>query len=115
MKRNELLDNLKAAKGFTSVLLIEDMIKLIEALEPEVEVGITKELAEDISYRINACLNHNCVDLVSKASIELELTHDNRIDISHAEIDTNLAMEHIDAVLDQFIVEESEELEAPKE
>ena len=109
MKRDELLENLKAAKGFTSVLLIEDMIKLIEALEPEVrvekEVGITKELAEDISYRINACLEHNCRDLVDLGSADFDLNRDNQIELTYAEIDTNLAMEHIDAVLDQFIIE----------
>ena len=105
MKRDELLENLKAAKGFTSVLLIEDMIKLIEALEPEVEVGITKELAEDISYRINACLEHNCRDLVDLDSADFDLNRDNQIKLTYAEIDTNLAIEHIDAVLDQFIIE----------
>ena len=112
MKRDELLENLKAAKGFTSVLLIEDMIKLIEALEPEVEVGITKELAEDISYRINACLEHNCRDLVDLDSADFDLNRDNQIKLTYAEIDTNLAIEHIDAVLDQFIIEAEDEAEA---
>ena len=116
MKRDELLENLKAAKGFTSVLLIEDMIKLIEALEPEVrvekEVGITKELAEDISYRISACLDHNCRDLVDLDSAEFELNHHNRVELIGAEIDNIQAIEHIDAVLDQFIIEAEDEAEA---
>jgi electron transfer flavoprotein alpha subunit len=115
MTKETLLENLKAAKGFTSVLLIEDMIKLIEGLEPEVkvvkEVGITRELADDISYRINAVLEHNCRDLVDSDTAEFELTHHNTIELVSAEIDTNMAIEHIDAVLDQFIIDEVSEEE----
>jgi electron transfer flavoprotein alpha subunit len=115
MTKETLLENLKAAKGFTSVLLIEDMIKLIEGLEPEVkvvkEVGITRELADDISYRINAVLEHNCRDLVDSDTAEFELTHHNTIELVSAEIDTNMAIEHIDAVLDQFIIDEVPEEE----
>ena len=58
MTKETLLENLKAAKGFTSVLLIEDMIKLIEGLEPEVkvekEVGMTEELADKLFEKIGA-------------------------------------------------------------
>ena len=114
MKREEIIAALDGIKNMTSVVSIHSMLEMLNAMEPEVkvvkEVGITRELAEDISYRINAVLEHNCRDLVDSDTAEFELTHHNTIELMSAEIDTDMAIEHIDAVLDQFIIDEVTEV-----
>lgn len=123
MTKETLLENLKAAKGFTSVLLIEDMIKLIEGLEPEVkvekEVGMTEELADKLFEKIERVLDYNSGNLVDKDSAEFSLNYDNRIELDRANIDVRGIMEHVEAAINEFIImpiledeeEESDEAE----
>ena len=52
MKKEELVAQLEAAKTLSSQVDIDKVITLIEQITPEVKVGITQELAEEIADKI---------------------------------------------------------------
>ena len=113
MKKADLIAQLEGAKALTSVVSIDNVIALIQGLEPEVNVekivGITAELAEDIAMQIERRLDSYNNDLARLDSAEFELSYDNRIELTSVEIDTNELMEHITATLEKFVIEEDEE------
>ena len=114
MKKADLIAQLEGAKALTSVVSIDNVIALIQGLEPEVNVekivGITAELAEDIAMQIERRLDSYSNDLARLDSAEFELSsYDNRIELTSVEIDTNELMEHITATLEKFVIEEDEE------
>jgi hypothetical protein len=106
---------LEAAKALTSVVSIDNVIALIQSLEPEVRVekefGFSQTLADRISENIQRTLDYNSGQLVDRTSAEFELAYDNRIELYRADIDVSEVMDHINAVLDEFIVEEEDEEE----
>ena len=113
MKKENLIAQLEAAKALTSVVSIDNVIALIQQLEAEVQVekvfGITQELAEDIANKIERCLDYNSSDLVDCDSAEFELSYDNRIELSRADVNVSEIMNHITATLEEFVEEEDEE------
>jgi hypothetical protein len=82
-------------------------------LEPEVKVekvfGMSQELAEEIASKIERCLDNNASDLVDTDSAEFSLNYSNTIELDCAQIDVYETMSHINACLEEFVVEEEEE------
>lgn len=111
MKKVELIKQLEAAKTLSSQVDIDKVIVLIEQIESEAKIGITQALADEVSSRIERALDHNSNDLVDLDSAELELTYDNRIELRSVDVNVYEIMEHVGAVLSEYIIEEPEEEE----
>jgi hypothetical protein len=113
MKKAELVAQLEGAKALTSVVSIDNVIALIQQLEAEVKVekvfGITQDLADDIAKKIERCLDNNSDNLIDTDSVEFELSYDNRIELSRADVNVCEIMEHVTACLEEFVNEEDEE------
>ena len=110
MKREELVAQLEAAKALTSVVSIDNVIALIQQLEPEVivekETKLTPAVAGQIAAEIEKVLEYNSSDLVDTDSAEFELDYDNKISLTSAGIEVYRVMDHIDAVLTRFTDDE---------
>jgi len=113
MKKSELIAKLEGAKELTTVVSIDLVLAALGMLEDEVKVekvfGITQELAEDIANKIESCLDRNASDLVDTDSAEFSLNYSNTIELDCAQINVYGTMKHINACLEQFVVEEEEE------
>jgi hypothetical protein len=113
MKKADLIAQLEGAKALTSVVSIDNVIALIQSLEPEVRVekvfGITEETAENIADRIERCLDYNSNSLIDFDSAEFELSYRNEISLTSADVNVRDIMDHVTATLDEFIMEEDEE------
>jgi hypothetical protein len=113
MKKADLIAQLEGAKALTSVVSIDNVIALIQGLDPEVRVekvlGMSQELAEDIANKIERTLDYNSSDLVDLSSAEFELNYDNRIELTQVDISVSDIMDHVTAALDNFVIEEDEE------
>jgi hypothetical protein len=113
MTKAELVAKLEGAKELTSVVSIDLVIAALGMLEPEVKVekvfSITQDLADDIAKKIERCLDNNSCDLIDTDSVEFELSYDNRIELSRADVNVNEIMEHVTACLEEFVNEEDEE------
>jgi hypothetical protein len=111
MKKEELLAKLEVAKEVTSVVSIDLIISALNELEtPKAKSGITQELADEIANKIERCLDYNASDLVEKDGITFEIQYGNQLEIDEAQIDVSETMEHITACLEEFIVEEDEDV-----
>ena len=113
MKKADLIAQLEGAKALTSVVSIDNVIALIQGLDPEVRVekvlGMSQELAEDIAEKIERALDYNSSDLVDMSSAEFELNYDNRIELTQVDISVREIMTHVTEALDEFVIEEDEE------
>jgi hypothetical protein len=113
MKKFELVAQLEAAKALSSQVDIDKVIELINGIEPEVKVekvfGMSQELADEISSKIERCLDNNASDLVDTDSAEFSLNYSNCIELDCAQINVYDTMNHINYCLEQFVVEEDEE------
>ena len=60
MKKEQLVAQLEAAKALTSVVSIDNVIALIQQLDPEVRVekvlGMSQELAEEVANKLKLLL-----------------------------------------------------------
>jgi len=111
MKKEELLAKLEVAKEVTSVVSIDLIISALNELEaPKAKSGITQELADEIANRIERCLDRNCDDLVDKETVTFEIVYGNQLEIDEAQIDVSTTMEHITACLEEFVIEEDEDV-----
>jgi hypothetical protein len=113
MKKSELIAKLEGAKELTPVVSIDLVLAALGMLEPEVKVekvfGMSQELAEEIASKIERCLDNNASDLVDTDSAEFSINYDNRIELDCAQINVYDTMEHINACLEEFVVDEEEE------
>jgi hypothetical protein len=112
MKKADLIAQLEGAKALTSVVSIDNVIALIQSLEPEVRVekvfGITEETAENIADRIERCLDYNSNSLIDFDSAEFELSYRNEISLTSADVNVRDIMDHVTATLEEFVIEEDE-------
>ena len=115
MKKEELIQKLEVVKDHSPVVSIDKVIALIEQITPEVKVGITQELAEEIANRIERCLDRNCDELVDKDDITFSIAYGNTIEVEDASINVSETMNHITACLEEFVVEEDEDEELTEE
>jgi hypothetical protein len=113
MKKENLIAQLEGAKALSSQVDIDKVIALLGLLEPEVKVekvfGMSQELADEISSKIERCLDNNASDLVDTDSAEFSLNYSNCIELDCAQINVYDTMNHINSCLEEFIVEEDED------
>ena len=113
MKKEQLVAQLEAAKALTSVVSIDNVIALIQQLDPEVRVekvlGMSQELAEEVANKIERSLDYNSNSLIDFDSAEFELNYRNEISLTSADVNVGEIMDHVTAALDEFIMEEDEE------
>ena len=115
MKKENLIEQLTAAKSLSSTVDIDKVITLIEQITPEVKEGITQELAEEIANRIERCLDRNCDELVAKDDITFSIAYGNTIEVEDAAINVHDVMVHITECLEEFVVEEGDVYEESTE
>jgi hypothetical protein len=70
---------------------------------------MSQELADEISSKIERCLDNNASDLVDTDSAEFSLNYSNCIELDCAQINVYDTMNHINSCLEEFIVEEDED------
>ena len=113
MKKADLIAQLEGAKALTSVVSIDNVIALIQQLDPEVRVekvlGMSQELAEEVANQIEKCFDYNSSSLVDYDTAEFELSYRNEISLTSVDIDVREIMAHVTASLESFIIEEEEE------
>jgi hypothetical protein len=106
MKKEEIVQQLEAAKTLTSQVDIDKVITLINQITPEFQMGITQALADEISQRIEKALDYNSDNLVHLDSAELNLDYDNRIELTRIDVDVSSIMDHVIASFEEYIIEE---------
>jgi len=109
MKKVELVAQLEAAKTLSSQVDIDKVIALINGLDDVNTVTkLSEELINEISNEIERVLEYNCDDLVNKDDVEFSINYGNVIEVDSAQIDVYETMSHINAVLQQFELEDDE-------
>lgn len=108
MKKEQLIAQLEGVKVLSTQVDIDKVIALIQQLESEKKAGLTQELAEEIANRIERSLDYNSSDLVDCDSAEFEISYDNRLELSRAEVNVSEIMNFITDCLDEFITEEAD-------
>ena len=106
MKKENLIEQLTAAKSLSSTVDIDKVIELIKQIEVG---GLTQEIAEEIARKFENVLDNNSDRLVDVDSAEFELNYDNRIELSRVDVNTSDIVDFVVDVLDEFIIEEDEE------
>jgi hypothetical protein len=116
MKKADLIAQLEGAKALTSVVSIDNVIALIQSLEPEVRIekvlGMSQELAEQVAEKIERSIDYNSNSLIDFDSAEFELSYRNEISLTSADVDVREIMEHVTASLESFVIEEDEDVPA---
>jgi len=116
MKKENLIAQLEGAKALTSVVSIDNVIALIQSLEPEVKVekvfALTPEFVDEIVNKIEQTMDYNSRDLIDLDSAEFELDYNNRIELTNVDVNINGIMEHVIGVLESFVADEDDEVEA---
>ena len=115
MKKEEIVAALDGIKNMTSVVSIHSILEMLEKMEPEVRVekvlGFSQEVADELFNRIEKSLDYNSDDLVDTESATFEISYNNQIELSSANINVYDTMKHIEACLDEFVMEAEEEVE----
>lgn len=110
MKKENLIEQLTAAKSLSSHVDIDKVIELIKKIETP--TSFTQELADEICNQIESCLDNNSDDLVDLDSAEFELDYNGTIELSRVDINCSEIMKHIIGVIDDFVNEEDDEVSA---
>jgi len=114
MTKENLIAQLEGAKELTSVVSIDNVIALIQSIDPvvvvEKEFKLTPELAEEIANKIERSLDYNSRDLVDIDSAEFELSYDNRIELNCVEVNMREIMDHVTASLENFVEEPADDI-----
>jgi hypothetical protein len=114
MTKENLIAQLEGAKELTSVVNIDNVIALIQSIEPvvvvEKEFKLTPEFAEEIANKIERALDYNSSDLVDLSSAEFELNWDNRIELNRVDVNVYEIMEHVTGALDQLVEEAADDI-----
>jgi len=109
MKKENLIEQLNAAKALSSQVDIDKVVELIKQLEPT--SLFNQELADEIANKIESCLDNNSDDFVDLDSAEFELNYDNRIELSRVDVDIREIIQHVEAVLEEFTIEDDDDSE----
>jgi hypothetical protein len=108
MKKENLIEQLTAAKALSSQVDIDKVIELINQITSETKLGITQEIAEEIARKFENTLDRDSDELVDLDSAEFELNYDNRIELSRVDVNISSIRGYIDDILEEFIIEEDE-------
>jgi hypothetical protein len=106
MKKEEIVQQLEAAKALTSQVDIDKVIALINQITVQPQMGITQALVDEVSQRIEKALDYNSDNLVHLDSAELNLDYDNRIEVTRIDVDVPSIMDHVVASFEEYIIEE---------
>ena len=104
MKKSEFIAKLEVVKDHSPVVSIDFVLAGLGMLEDEVPKATTlsSEMIEELSKRIERCLDHNSEDLVDKENITFNINYGNVIEVEDAYINVYEVMEHITAVLEEY-------------
>jgi len=112
MTKAEVIAALEGIKDMTPVISIHSMLEMLNKIEPEVTetkiFGINQDVLDAISNDIENCLDRRSSDLVDNDSAEFEINYDNRLELSSADVRVDVIMEHVNACLEKFLMEEDE-------
>ena len=120
MKKESLVAQLEAAKALTSVVSIDNVIALIQQLEPEQVESKTFLLNEQSFDKVmdiveNAVNNLRPRDLVDFDDAEFELNYNNQIELTDVRIDTDRIIDEIRESMENIFEETTNEDEAGEE
>ena len=102
MTKENLIKDLENAKAFTSLVDIDRMIGLINSLETPKSTTLSRELIDELSKRIERCLDHNSEDLVDKDQVTFDISYGNQLEVEDVYVDVYKIMEHITAILEEY-------------
>jgi hypothetical protein len=108
MKKEDLIKQLETIKTLSSQVDIDKMIGLLNQLE----IGttrMTRELADELSGRIERTLDMDSDEFVELDSAEFELSYDNRIELSRVDVNVYNIMEHVNSCIEEYVDEVEEE------
>ena len=107
MTKETLVAQLEVAKSLSSQVDIDKVVELIKQIETPTR--FTQELADEICSQIERCLDNNADDLVDKDNVTFNIGYGNVIEVDDAQIDSYEVMQHISAVLDDFVNDDEDE------
>ena len=110
MKKESLVAQLEAAKALTSVVSIDNVIALIQQLEPEQVESKTFLLNEQSFDKVmdiveNAVNNLRTRDIVDFDDAEFELNYNNQVELTDVRIDTDRIIDEIRESLENIFEE----------
>ena len=114
MKKESLVAQLEAAKALTSVVSIDNVIALIQQLEPEQVESKTFLLNEKSFDKVmdivdNAVSSLRTRDIVDFDAAEFELNWNNTIELTDVRIDTDYIINDIREALENIFEETADE------
>ena len=120
MKKAELVAQLEAAKALTSVVSIDNVIALIQQLEPEQVESKTFLLNEESFDKVmnivdRAVNNLDSRDIVDFDDAEFELNYNNQVELTDVRIDTDRIIDEIRESMENIFEETTDEAEAGEE
>jgi len=106
MKKETLVAQLEAAKALTSVVSIDNVIALIQALEEtqivtRTEFKMTPAMFDNIMETVENAVNGIADEIVDKDSVEFELDYNNRISVTDVPVDADAIVDAIRSELDR--------------
>ena len=110
MKKESLVAQLEAAKALTSVVSIDNVIALIQQLEPEQVESKTFLLNEQSFDKVmdivdKAVNNLRTRDLVDFDDAEFELNYNNQVELTDVRVDTDCIINEIREELENIFEE----------
>ena len=94
MRKEELVAQLEAAKALTSVVSIDNVIALIQDLDPEVvtktELRMTQKMFDEVTDIIESAINNmNNDDVVDLSSAEFEMDYHNTVRLLNVDVESD--------------------------
>jgi hypothetical protein len=122
MRKEELVAQLEAAKALTSVVSIDNVIALIQGLDPEVvtktELRMTQKMFDEVTDIIETAINKmDTDDVVDLSSAEFEMDYHNTVRLVNVDVDGDNIIDAIRDSLDRNfeIVEDEDDSDAQYE
>jgi len=114
MKKESLVAQLEAAKALTSVVSIDNVIALIQQLEPEQVESKTFLLNEESFDKVmdivdDAVSNLRTRDIVDFDGAEFELNWNNQVELTDVRVDTDSIINDIREALENIFEETADE------
>ena len=114
MKKESLVAQLEAAKALTSVVSIDNVIALIQQLEPEQVETKTFLLNEESFDKVmdivdKAVNNLRTRDLVDFDDAEFELNYNNQVELTDVRVDTDRIIDEIREAMENIFEETTDE------
>jgi len=105
MRKEELVAQLEAAKALTSVVSIDNVIALIQGLDPEVtktELRMTQKMFDEVTVIIETAINSmDTEDIVDLTSAGFEIDWNNTVRLTDVNVDTDNIFDAIQSALDR--------------